>query len=183
MALKPTIYKLNISLTDLNRSYFDTLNLTVAKHPSENDERMMARVLTYCLNAQPYLDFGAGLNDVDAPSLTVMTLDDQLALWIDMGEPAFERIKKATRKAKAVKIYSFNSKSDVWWEQNKTLFEALPLSVYRFNWSQIQTLAGMLQRTMEFSVTITENSAYFATAKGECEVHWESLQESVKDSY
>lgn len=179
MALKPTVYKFKISLSDLNLSHFDSLNLTVAKHPSENDERMMVRVLAYCLNAQPELSFGAGLNDVDAPSLTVMTLDEQLALWIDVGEPAFDRIKKASRKAGQVKVYSFNSKSDVWWEQNQVQFSQLPLEVYRLNWNEVQTLADMLERTMEFSVTISANSAYFATAKGECELHWETLQENA----
>lgn len=179
MALKPTVYKFKVSLSDLNLSHFDSLNLTVAKHPSENDERMMVRVLAYCLNAQPELSFGAGLNDVDAPSLTVMTLDEQMALWIDVGEPAFDRIKKANRKADQVKIYSFNNKSDVWWEQNQAQFNQLPLEVYRFDWKEVQTLAGMLERTMEFSVTISGNSAYFATAKGECELSWQVLQEQV----
>lgn len=177
MALKPTIYKFSISLSDMNRAHYDALNLTVAKHPSENDERMMARLLAYCLNAQERLDFGAGLSEVDDPAISLTTLDDQLALWIDVGEPAFERIKKATRKAQQTKVYSFNSKSDVWWEQGKAQFSQLDVNVYRFNWNEIQAFAEMLERTMDFSVTISGNSAYIATAKGECEVHWEVLQE------
>lgn len=177
MALKPIIYKFNISLSDMNRGHYDALNLTVAKHPSENDERMMARLLAYCLNAQEYLDFGAGLSEVDDPAISVTTLDDQLALWIDMGEPAFERLKKATRKAEKVKVYSFNSKSDVWWDQGLSQFSQLPMDVYRFDWNDIQAFSSLLERTMEMSVTISGNSAYIATAKGECEVHWETLQE------
>lgn len=179
MALKPTVYKFKVSLSDLNRSHYDALSLTVAKHPSENDERMMVRLLAYCLNAQDDLSFGAGLNDVDAPSLSVMTFDEQLALWVDVGEPAFERIKKASRKAKQVKIYSFNSKSDVWWEQNSTSFSLLPIEVVRFDWNEIQSLTAMVERTMDFSVTISANSAYIATAKGECEIAWETLQEQA----
>ena len=179
MALKPTVYKFKVSLSDLNRSHYDALSLTVAKHPSENDERMMVRLLAFCLNAQEDLSFGAGLNDVDAPSITLTTLDDQIALWVDVGEPAFDRIKKATRKAKQVKIYSFNTKSDVWWEQGRSQFSQLPVDVYRFNWDESQSLAGMLERTMDFSVTISGNSAYIATAKGECEIAWETLQEQA----
>lgn len=178
MALKPTIYKFTISLSDMNRGHYDALNLTVAKHPSENDERMMARLIAYCLNAQEHLDFGAGLSEVDDPAISVTTLDDQLALWIDMGEPAFERLKKATRKAQKVKVYSFNSKSDVWWEQGQNQFSRLPMDVYRFAWQEIQAFTAMLERTMEMSVTVSGNSAYIATAKGECEVHWETLQET-----
>jgi len=176
MALKPTVYKFKIALSDMNRGHYDAINLTVAKHPSENDERMMARLLAYCLNAQEFLDFGAGLSEVDDPAISVTTLDDQLALWIDMGEPAFERMKKACNKAQIVKVYSFNSKSDVWWEQGQSQFSRLDLEVYRFDWSDIQALASMLERTMDFSVTVSGNSAYIATAKGECEVHWETLQ-------
>jgi len=177
MALKPTIYKFSIALSDMNRAHYDAINLTVAKHPSENDERMMARVLAYCLNAQEGLDFGAGLSEVDDPAISLTTLDDQLALWIDVGEPAFERLKKATRKAQNTKVYSFNSKSDVWWQQGESQFSQLNADFYRFNWNEIQSLAAMLERTMDFSVTISGNSAYIATAKGECEVHWEILQE------
>lgn len=181
MALKPTVYKFTISLSDLNRSHYDALNLTVAKHPSENDERMMARLLAYCINAQEHLDFGAGLSEVDDPAISVTTLDGQLGLWVDVGEPAFERLKKATRKAQKVKVYSFNTKSDVWWAQGEAEFSRLDADVYRFNWDEIQTFAGMLERSMNFSATISGNSAYIATEKGECEVHWETLQEKYGD--
>ncbi|QKI88282.1 YaeQ family protein [Thiomicrorhabdus xiamenensis] len=177
MALKPTVYKFKISLSDLNRSHYDAISLTVAKHPSENDERMMTRLLAYCLNAQEGLDFGAGLSEVDDPAISLTTLDDQLALWIDVGEPAVDRIKKASRKAQKVRVYSFNSKSDVWWEQGQAQFSRLEVDVYRFNWNEIQAFAAMLERTMDFSVTISGNSAYIAAAKGECEVHWEALLE------
>jgi len=177
VALKPTVYKFKISLSDLDRAYFDALNLTLAKHPSENEERMMVRLLGYCLNAQEFLSFGAGLSEADDPAISVRTLDDQLALWIDVGEPEPERIKKATRKAQQVKVYSFNTKSDVWWEQNAAQFERLDVDVYRFDWANVQSFAKMLERTMDFSITISGNSAYMATAKGECEVSWETLQQ------
>lgn len=161
----------------MNRSHYDALSLTLAKHPSENDQRMMARLIAYCLNAQEHLSFGAGLSEVDDPAISVTTLDDQLALWIDMGEPAVERIKKATRKAQEVKVYSFSTKSDVWWDQNQDQFNQLDADIYRFDWEEIQNFTNMLERTMDFSVTISGNSAYIATAKGECEVHWQTLQE------
>lgn len=181
MALKPTVYKFKISLSDLNRSHYDAISLTVAKHPSENDERMMARLLAYCLNAEEGLDFGAGLSEVDDPAISLTTLDDQIALWVDVGEPSAERIKKASHKARKVKVYSFNSKSDVWWSQGEAQFNRLNADFYRFNWEEILAFSAMLERTMDFSVTISGNSAYLATAKGECEVHWEILQEKAHD--
>ena len=176
MALKPTIFKLNISLSDLDRNHYDTLNLTIAQHPSETVERVMARVLAFCIHAQEHLAFSKGLSDVDEPSIWAKTLDGQTSLWIDVGEPAVDRIKKATRVAQQVCVYSFNSKSDVWWDQSKDAFGKLSASLYRFNHEEIQALAGLLERTMDLSVTISGESAYVAAALGEQEVHWEQLQ-------
>ena len=70
MAIKPTIYKFRISLSDLNRNYYDTLNLTIALHPSETLERMMARVIAFCLNATENLTFTKGLSDIDEPDIS-----------------------------------------------------------------------------------------------------------------
>lgn len=176
MALKPTIYKFTISLSDLNRNYYDTLSLTLAQHPSESLERMMARVMAFCFNADEALAFTRGLSEADEPDIWARTLDDQLALWIDVGEPAPERIKKATRLSSAVRVYSFNSKSSVWWQQNSARFTALAVSVFRFDWEAMQALAGFVERTMVFSVTITGDSAYVATAAGECELQCLELQ-------
>jgi uncharacterized protein YaeQ len=97
-------------------------------------------------------------------------------LWIDVGEPVFDRIKKATRIAEVVKVYSFNSKSDVWWDQGREKFAELKASFFRFQWESIQSLAALQQRTMDMSVTITGDSAYIAMDSGECEVTWEPLQ-------
>lgn len=176
MALKPTIYKLKVALTDLNRNYYDALNLTIAQHPSETIERMMVRILVFCINAQESLSFTKGLSTVEEPDLWAHTLDGQIALWIDVGEPAADRIKKATRLAQTVKIYCFNSKSNVWWTQEQAKFNKLTASVFQFQWKNIQTLAKLAQRTMDISITITDYSAYVATESGECEVIWTPLQ-------
>jgi len=114
---------------------------------------------------------------VDEPDLWVRTMDEQTKLWIDVGEPAPERIKKATHRAQAVKVYSFNSKSDVWWQQSQNKFAQLDASYYRFNAASIDTYAQLLERTMDYSITITGDSAYIATNLGECEVTWEALHE------
>lgn len=176
MALKPTIYKCNISVSDLNRDYYETLQLTVAQHPSETVERMMARVLVYCINADEHLAFTKGLSSVDEPDLWLKSLDGQIALWVDMGEPDAERVKKATRLSREVKVYSFNSKSDVWWSQGKDKFAALDASFFQLQWEEIKVLATLVTRTMDMSVTITGDSAYIAMESGECEVSWAQLQ-------
>ena len=177
MATKPTIYKARIALSDLERNYYDALNLTVALHPSETPQRMITRLMAYCLNAQEGLTFTKGLSDVDEPDLWVRTMDEQTTLWVDVGEPNADRIKKSTRLARQVKVYSFNSKSDVWWEQGKAKFGSLDAEIVRFNHTQIDAISELLERTMDFSVTITGQSAYVAGDNGEVELHWEVLQE------
>lgn len=172
MALKPTIYKIRITLSDLDRDYYDTLNLTIAKHPSETLERMMARVLAFCINAQDNLVFTKGLCAVEEPDIWVRTLDEQISLWIDVGEPTFERIKKAGRLSPVVKVYSFNSKSDIWWKQGQTKFNELKASIFQFQWRSIQKLAKLVTRTMDLSITITCDTAYFSAELGECELSW-----------
>ncbi|MBP6058055.1 MAG: YaeQ family protein [Nitrosomonas sp.] len=176
MALKPTIYKLKIALTDLNRNHYDTLNLTIAQHPSETLERMVVRILVFCINTQESLTFTKGLSAAEEPDLWAHTSDGRIALWIDVGEPAADRIKKATRLAQTVKVYSFNSKSGIWWIQEQAKLNKLTASILQFQWKDIQALAKLVQRTMDISVTITGDSAYVATESGECEVNWISLQ-------
>ena len=99
----------------------------------------------------------------------------KISQWIDIGEPTVERIKKASRLAEAVKVYSFNTKSDVWWDQNANKFKQLNAQYFRFEWTEIQAIAKFVERTMDFSVTITDSSAYIATSLGECEVAWQEL--------
>lgn len=178
MALKPTIYKIKINLSDIDRAYYDTLDLTVAQHPSETRERMMVRVLAFCLNAQEHVDFTNGLCAVDKPDIWAHNLEGQTSLWIDVGEPTFERLKKAVGLSPVVKVYSFNSKSDRWWMDGRTKFNALKASIFQFQWASIQALAALVNRRMDLSVTIQDNRVYVAAELGECEVSWSALQAS-----
>lgn len=148
----------------------------MALHPSETPERMMARLMAYCINAQQGLVFTKGLSEVDEPDLWVRTMDDNTSLWIDVGEPAAERLKKSSRQADQVRVYSFNSKSDVWWQQGQNKFGLYDVSIYRLHHKKIAELASLLERTMDMSVTITGESAYVTTGLGELEVTWETLQ-------
>ncbi len=176
VAIKPTIYKARISLSDLNRDHYDSLNLTLALHPSETPERMMARLMAYCINAEEHLSFTRGLSAVEEPDIWVRTYDEQTALWIDVGEPDFDRIKKSCRLARVVKVYSFNTKSDVWWAQGENKFKTLSAEIIQFAHADIVALAALLERTLDLSVTITGHSAYVAAENGEVEVHWKELQ-------
>ncbi len=176
MALKPTIYKIKISLSNIDENHYDSLNLTIAQHPSESLERMMARLLAFCMNARENLSFTKGLSAVEEPDIWARTLDDRLSLWIDIGEPSFDRIKKATRLSPDVKVYSFNLKSNSWWDKEQVKFADLNVSVFQFKWNNIQDLAGLVKRTMDLSITISDHVVYVAAGNGECEISWVSLQ-------
>ncbi len=175
MALKPTIYKFNISLSDTDREHYETINLTVARHPSENLPRMMARLMAYSINAEDNLEFSAGLSTPDEADIRAITLDGQISLWIDVGEPSIDRIKVASRSAPSTKVYTFNSKSDTWWKQVRSDAVKLPVSIYQFDWEEISALSALIERTNTMSITIADQSAYVATDAGTCEIAWIQL--------
>ena len=104
------------------------------------------------------------------------TIVKNFLLWVDVGEPAFERIKKASRQAKMTKVYSFNTKSNVWWKQSQKDFATINVQVYQFEFEQIQQLASLVERSMSFSITITDDVLYIAADLGSCEVNLTKLQ-------
>ena len=104
-----------------------------------------------------------------------MSLDDRTLAWIDVGEPSFERIKKASRLAEVVKVYTFNTKSDIWWQKEQEKFSTLDVEVYQFEWGQIKRLSELVERTMTLTMTLSEQSAFISSQKGNSEVAWRQL--------
>lgn len=179
MAIKPSIHHLTLSLSDLDRHHYDTQRLTVALHPSETPERLWARVLAWCLNARDGLHFTKGLSEASEPDLWCLAGDGRPALWLEVGEPSAERIKKATRLADEVRVYCFNQKADTWWAQNAAALRQLPVSVQRLPWTAIESLARGLERTLELSVTITDGNLYVALPTVEVELTPVPLQDAA----
>ena len=113
---------------------------------------------------------------MEEPDIWAQTPDQRIALWIDMGEPSADRIKKAARKASAVKVYAFHFGWESWWRREQSKFKDLDASVFLLEWAGIQALAGMVRRTMDLSVTISEGTAYVSCGDGECEIACRPLQ-------
>jgi uncharacterized protein YaeQ len=180
MALTPTIFKFKISVSDFNHDYYDTLQLTVAQHPSETLERMMARLLAFCLHAhddkEKLMFFSKGLSSPDEPDIWKKSLDDRSLLWVEVGEPSFERLKKSCRLSNKTCIYTFNSKSDVWWKQSQSDLSSLPVEVHQFSWDEIQQFSKSVKRTMELSITLSDNTLFVALENEQLELHWQTLQ-------
>ena len=160
MALKPTIYKFRIAISDMNHDHYDSTSLTIALHPSEKPQRMLARIFAYCLNSQSNLEFTKGLSTTEEPDLWSVMDDQSITHWIEIGEPEPDRIKKATRFAQHVQVYTYNTKASVWWEKNAGKFSMLPVDVFSFDYDAIDSIAQHLSRGTNLSVMISGASIF-----------------------
>jgi uncharacterized protein YaeQ len=178
MALKPTIYKFRVSLTDLNRDYFDNFQITVAQHPSETLNRLAARIIAFCHGAEEGLQFTKGLSSIEEPDIWVKNFSDDIETWIEIGEPDSERIKKANRFCKNLSIYSFNTKSESWWKQHGGKISQYAKQVYRLDHDSIELLAQKFERTMDLSVMVTGEDIYVETGNDSIPVSISTLYDS-----
>lgn len=161
MAEKATIYKANVTLSDTDRHYYSELNLTIALHPSETIERMMARLLAYCYHANDNLSFTRGLSSVEEPDLWLKSDDGRILEWIEVGQPAPDRLKKASGQSVSVKVYTYGRGMDVWWNTNANAIKALPkVAIQYFSNDELAALAQLAEKTMNLTVTIAEAIAY-----------------------
>ncbi len=155
MAAKATIYKASLNIADMDRHYYAQQSLTLAKHPSENDLRLMVRLAAFVLNADEMLLFSKGISQDDEPDLWRKTLDGEIKLWIDLGQPDEKRIRKACGRAEKVVIYTYQEGSALaWWNQEKSLKRFKNLSVIYLN---IQgDITALVQRTMNLQCNISD---------------------------
>lgn len=175
MALKSTIYKLELSVADIDRHYYENHSLTLARHPSETEERLMIRVLAFALNAHPRLTFGRGLSDDDEPALRLDDLTGGTQLWIDVGHPDERRVRKACGLATAVAVYCYAAHSSaIWWKQNNAAFARhANLSVTELQVAGIEQLAA---RNMDLQCTIDQGVVWLADDRSQREVAMAVLQ-------
>lgn len=156
MAIKSTIYKIDLQVSDMDRNYYQQHSLTLAKHPSETDERVMVRLLGFALYANEALIFGKGLSDDEEPDLWQKDLTGAIELWMDVGLPTEKDIRKAAGRAKQVVVMLYGGRiADMWWSQNsKALLKLNNLTV--INLPDTQALANMATRSMNISCTIQD---------------------------
>jgi len=177
MALKSTIYKATIHLSDMDRDYYDTLNITLAQHPSETKLRLATRLMTYIINAHPDLQFGRGVSDEDEAALWHINLSQEILLWIELGQPDEKRLKKACNKAKQVILYGYHSPFDVWWQQNThKLAPFNNLSVERFDFDALDQLSQLLARTTEIQVSIQDRQIWLTIGEQSLLIERKNLQ-------
>lgn len=156
MALKSTIYKIDLNIADMDRQYYAQHSLTLAKHPSETDERVMVRLIGFALYATESLIFGKGLSDDEEPDLWQKDLTGAIELWMDVGLPTEKDIRKAAGRAKHVVVVLYGGRvADMWWDQNsKGLLKLSNLTV--INLPETTELANIANRGMQLSLTIQD---------------------------
>ncbi len=164
MAIKATIFKAELQIADMERNYYHDHALTLARHPSETDERMMVRMLAFALHAHEYLEFGQGMTEDDEADLWRKDLTGAIELWIDVGLPDEKLIRKACGRADQVVVYAYGGRvAEMWFAQNSSQFERLRnLTVINLPQASTRALAGLAQRTMQLQCTIQDGQAWIS---------------------
>lgn len=175
MALQATPYKVELNLTDLDRGVYENLRFTVARHPSETEERLAVRLIAYALWYSESLAFGRGLSDVDEPALWEKSLDDRVLHWVEVGQPDAERITWCSRRTERFSLVAYGSLR-VW--QGKVLDSVRGLknlNVVAVGQEALEALAADLPRSLSWSVMISEGSLFITDERGQHEIPLEWL--------
>lgn len=162
MALSSTIFKVHLDLSDLNRNIYESYKLTLARHPSENDQRMMLRLIAYALFSDEQLTFTKGISTTDEPDLWIKNYSNEIELWIELGLPDEKRIRQAHALAKQVIIFTYGDRSlEPWREQIKTSIGRFPLmKMYHIGDEQLKKLASLADKNMHLHCTIQDNDVF-----------------------
>jgi len=165
MALKATIYKADLQIADMDRHYYADHALTIARHPSENDERMMVRVLMYALYAQEGIAYTKGLFDIDEPEVWVKDLTGAIKLWIEIGQPDDARLRKACGRSDQVVVACFSSSCEIWWKGIASKLTRLHnLTVLQLSAHTSQALAALAERSMQLQCLVQDGEIWISTA-------------------
>jgi uncharacterized protein YaeQ len=168
MALKASILKAELQVSDMDRNHYDGYSLTLAQHPSETEERLMVRVLAFALNADPALVFGRGLSTEDEPDLWRKDLTGQIELWIELGQPDEARIRKACGRATQVRVYNYGGRAAaLWWEKARAGLERCRnLEVFDVAPEASAALAALCQRNMSLQCFIQDGEVQLMAEEG-----------------
>ncbi|WP_417531584.1 YaeQ family protein [Marinobacter lipolyticus] len=158
MALKATIFKATLNIADMDRQYYGDHHLTIARHPSETDERMMIRLLAFVLNASEHLEFTKGISTDDEPDLWRKSLSDEIELWIELGLPDESRLRKACNRSDQVILYTYGGRAvPLWWEKHHSkLTRFNNLTIIDLPQDDTEALASLAKRGMHLQCTIQD---------------------------
>ncbi|HLP97285.1 MAG TPA: YaeQ family protein [Sideroxyarcus sp.] len=172
MAIKATIFKANLQIADMERHYYQDHQLTLARHPSETDERMMVRLLAFALHAHEHLEFGQGMTDEGEADLWQKDLTGAIELWIDVGIPDEKLIRKACGRSNQVVVYSYGGRvADMWFAQNSAQFERQKnLAIINLRPEDTRELSKLAQRSMDLQCTIQDGQVWLSDGNASVQV-------------
>jgi len=164
MAISATIFKAELQVTDLDRHYYADHQLTIARHPSESDERMMVRLAAFALNAGEALQFTKGISTEDEPDIWQKNFSGEIELWIELGQPDEKRIRRACGRARQVVVYTYQQRSaEVWWQQMAGKLARFDnLAVYSLDDATVAALGAIAERSMRLQATIQDGQLLFS---------------------
>lgn len=165
MALTATVFKADLQIADMERGYYADHHLTLARHPSETDERLMVRALAFALHASERLQFTKGLCADDEPEIWEKSLSDEVELWIDVGLPDERRIRKACHWAQRVIVYAYGGNAaERWWDRTHNKVTRFSnLSVVNLPAAATRQLADLADRSMRLQCTVQDGQVWFGT--------------------
>lgn len=176
MAIKATIFKANLQIADMDRQIYVDHAVTIARHPSETDERMMVRLFALALNVpaddgQGTLELAKDLWDSDEPALWQRDLTGQLMHWIDVGQPDERRLLKASGRAGRVSVFSYSASTPIWWAGlANRVARARNVEVWQIEASASQALAALAQRSMQLQLSVQDGTAWIGDSTQTVEI-------------
>lgn len=181
MALKATIYKAQVQLADLDRNVYCDHSVTIARHPSETDERLLVRLLAFALNApgdgeQPPLVLAKDMWEPDEPSLWQKDPTGRVTHWIEVGQPDEKRLLRVSARVDRLSVYSFSSSTPIWWRDLEPRLTRLRnLTVWQIPAQESQALATLAQRSMQLQVTVQDGSIWVGDGSQSVEINLQRL--------
>jgi uncharacterized protein YaeQ len=168
-----------LTVSDITRSYYQSHDLTIARHPSETDQRMAVQILAFALNANEHLRFAKGMSDPDEPDLWEIDLTGQIQHWIMLGQAEEKRIRQACSKARRVSVYTYQKGAAVPW------FDDIKANIQRFKHLRVvhlampdeSTLAKLISRSMEFDCTIQDDQMHLSDAQHSITIDMQVVKE------
>jgi uncharacterized protein YaeQ len=176
MALKATIFKAQLQVADMDRHHYADHAVTLARHPSETDERMMVRLLAYALHVpvdgeNGTLEIAKGLWDPAEPELWHKDLTGQIVQWIDVGQPDERRLMKASGRAERVTVLGYSASVPIWWSGIATkITRARNIAVWQIAASESQALAELAERSMQLQVTVQDGTVWISNGTRSVEI-------------
>lgn len=171
MALKSTVYRFDLNVADLDRQVYGDFPLTLARHPSETEARMMLRLLAFALHASRDLEFGRGISTDDEPDLWRKDLTGEVELWIELGTPDPERLRKACGRAGEVVLYCYGDRAaPVWWDKHEGALQRFDkLRIFQVDDASCDALAELVRGGQPIQCTIEGGEAWVSS--GETNLH------------